>query len=414
MTETVKRHTLDNGLVLLGQPMNHVESVSFSFLLPGGASLLPPGFCGTAAVLNDWLFRGAGPYDSRRLIDALDGLGLHRHASVSSEYLAYTVSLESGNLHQALELYADILLRPRLSPDQFDLSRQLALHDLASLEDDPRHKVMLELYEQFYPRPLGQSTMGHEEDLRQLKAEQASRLKSRLFDWSRGILAVAGKMDFDQVCRSVERFFAEAPAAENPPLSISPSPKDYCHIPNQGAQVHIGFMTEVPPVGSPSFYQIMAAVSVLSGGMSSRLFTEVREKRGLCYAVGARYHSLRDQAGISGYAGTTPDKADQTLDVTLAEFQRLRSGIEEDEIDRARVGLKSTLIMQNESTSARASRLAFDQFFLKRVRPLEEIREAIESLTVRSVSDFLSGPLFEHFTIVSIGPQKLKTGKPKP
>lgn len=411
MTEKIENHVLPNGMVLIGQPMNHVESVSFSFLMPGGAAMLPSGSCGAAAVLNDWLFRGAGPYNSRQLIDALDGLGLHRQSGVSSEYLSYAASLEAGNLAKALELYAHVLLRPRFESDQFEPSRQLALHDLAALDDDPRQKVMIDLYEQFYPDPLGHPAMGRKKDLQQLNGDKTRDLKTQLFDWSQGIFGIAGKIDFDKVCRLTEQLFARAPAAENPSPALHPAPRGYRHIPNEGAQVHIGFMTEVPPLRSPLYYQIMAAVTVLSGGMSSRLFTEVREKRGLCYAVGARYHSLRTLAGIAGYAGTTPEKAQQTLEVALAEFHRLRKGITDKEIDRARVGLKSSLIMQNESTYARASRLASDQYYLNRVRPLDEIRDSIESLTIPSVQEFLDGPLFEKFTIVSIGSQELNVPK---
>jgi predicted Zn-dependent peptidase len=394
--------------VVLGQPVSGVESASFSFLFPGGSAVLPDNACGAAAVLNDWLFRGAGPYNSRQLIDALDGLGLHRESGAASEHLSYSCSMEAGNLIRALELYAEILLRPRLEENQFEPSRQLALQDLAALDDDPRQKVSFELYEQFYPDPLGRPPVGKEQDLRRLTPDQTKHLRTTLLDWSQAILAVAGKMDFDAVCRSVEDRFSKAPAAENPAPVFRPASGGYRHIPNEGAQVHIGFMTEVPPFGSSLYYQILAAVSVLAGGMSSRLFTEVREKRGLCYAVGARYHSLRKAAGISGYAGTTPDKANQTLEVTLGEFRRLLRGVTRDELDRAKVGLKSTLIMQNESTSARAGRIASDRFYLNRVRPLEEIRDAIESLTVNSVHEFLAGRWFENFTIVSIGPKPLE------
>jgi predicted Zn-dependent peptidase len=148
-----------------------------------------------------------------------------------------------------------------------------------------------------------------------------------------------------------------------------------------------------------------AAVSILSGSMSSRLFTEVREKRGLCYAVGASYKTLKDHAGISCYAGTTPDKAQQTLDVILEQFRTLKNGISEDEIQRAKVGLKTSLIMQSESTGARSSGIAADHFLLGRIRPLEEIREKIEALSVDSVQEFLKHHPFEDFTVVTLGPK---------
>lgn len=408
MTEPIEQIKLNSGLNVIVQPVEHVESASFTFLLPGGSAFLPDGCCGAAAVLNDWLFRGAGPYNSRRLIDALDSLGLHRQSGASPDYLSYGGSLESGNLFKALELYADILLRPHLDSTLFEPSRQLALQELEALEDDPPSKVSLCLYERFYPDPLGRPPLGKEEDLRRLTPEQTRQVKSRLFNWSGAVLAVVGKIHTDALLSRVESLFGQTPPSKSDQLSLRPPAGGYQHIPNPGAQVHIGFMTEVPPFGSPLSYQILAVSAIFGGGMSSRLFTEVREKRGLCYAVGTRYHSLRSRAGLVGYTGTAPDKADETLAVILSEFQRLRNGVTEDELSRARTGLKSTMIMQNESTAATAFRLAADKFFLNRIRPLEEIRQAIESLTPQSVQEFLDGPFLKQFTFVSLGPKPLQ------
>ena len=408
MTEPIEQIRLNSGLNVIVQPVEHVESASFTFLLPGGSALLPDGCCGAAAVLNDWLFRGAGPYNSRRLIDALDSLGLHRQSGASPDYLSYGGSLESGNLFKALELYAEILLRPHLDSTLFEPSRQLALQELEALEDDPPSKVSLCLYERFYPDPLGRPPLGKEEDLRRLTPEQTRQVKSRLFNWSGAVLAVVGKIHTDALLSRVESLFGQTPPSKSDQFSLRPPAGGYQHIPNPGAQVHIGFMTEVPPFGSPLSYQILAVSAIFGGGMSSRLFTEVREKRGLCYAVGTRYHSLRSRAGLVGYTGTAPDKADETLAVILSEFQRLRNGVTEDELSRARTGLKSTMIMQNESTAATAFRLAADKFFLNRIRPLEEIRQAIESLTPQSVQEFLDGPFLKQFTFVSLGPKPLQ------
>lgn len=406
--EIVETITLPGGLKVLAEPIEDVESASFAFLLPGGSSVLPEGCCGAATVLNDWLFRGAGPYNSRELIEALDRLGLHRQSTVSPEYLFYSGSLEAGNLFSALTLYAEILLRPHLDSDLFEPGRQLALQELEALEDDPRQKVSVCLYERFYPDPLGRPPLGKEQDLRQLTPEQTRCAKEHLFNWSGAVLALAGKINIDGVFCLLEKLFKQTPPSEMMSLSLRPPERKYQHFPKPGAQVHIGFMTEVPPFDSPLYYLIMAASVILGGGMSSRLFTEVREKRGLCYAVGTRYHSLRSCAGITGYAGTTPEKAEETLSVILSEFERLRLGITKDELNRAKIGLKSTLIMQNESTSARACRLATDWFYLNRVRPLDEIRRALESLTVKSVQEFLDGSYAQQFTFVSLGPQSLR------
>ena len=368
MPQTVQVHTLTNGMTLLGEPMEHVQSVAFVFLVPCGSARLPKDAGGAGNVLLDWLYRGAGPRNSRQLIDALDGLGLHRSCSITPHHLVFGSSLESGNLAAALELNADILLRPRLEEDQFEPSRQLALQELEGLEDEPRQKVMTLVQEQFYPDPLGRPSLGRKTDLENLTAQRLRDIVGKSFHPAGGLFSIAGRYDFDAVCRQLESFFGTQPTPTLAPIMPGSSGGPYRHVHHEGAQVHIGLITPTIPITHPDYYHAMAAVSVLSGSMSSRLFTEVREKRGLCYAVGARYQTLRDMAGISCYAGTTPDKAQETLDVILAEFRRLREGITPDELQRAQVGLKSSLIMQSESTASRSGGIASDFHLLGRVR----------------------------------------------
>lgn len=401
-------YTLANGMTVLGERMDHVRSVSFHFLLPAGSAMLPEGCCGASAIISDWLFRGAGSRDSRALIETLDGLGIHRNASVSANHLNISASLEAGHLAAALELFADIILRPRLDSDQFELSRQLAVSDLEGLDDDPRQKVMLHLTEQFYPDPYGRSPLGALDDLQALTAEQVRAIVRQTFHPSQIIFSICGYYDFDAVCRQLESLF-DVNDPYTPPV-IEPVVREqaYVHYPTQGAQVHIGLMTSVPPISSACYYELMTAVSVLSGSMSSRLFTEVREKRGLCYAVGARYRSLKEFAGISCYAGTTPEKAQETLDVTLEQFNRLKDGITADEMQRAKIGLKTSLIMQGESTGSRSGSLASDRFLLGRVRSLDEIRDRIEHLSAEEVVDTLQQNPFNNYTVVTIGPTEIK------
>ena len=398
-------HQLKNGMVLIGERIDQVLSVSFQFLLPAGASLLPKGCCGTGTIIADWLFRGAGQRNNRELIQTLDRLGIHRNASPSANHLSLTASLEASNLPEALDLYADMILRPQLAAEQFELSRQLAVSELQGLDDDPRRKAMILLYEHFYPEPLGRPAVGKMDELKELTFERSLDIARNIFNPSGVIFSVCGNYDFDAVKYQFENTF-EGVFCQG--LSAQPllrKEKSYTHIPTNGTQVHIGLMTPAPLVTSNHYYEMAAAVSILSGSMSSRLFTEVREKRGLCYAVGANYKTLKDHAGISCYAGTTPDKAQQTLDVILEQFRTLKNGISADEIQRAKVGLKTSLIMQSESTGARSSGIAADHFLLGRIRPLEEIREKIEALSVDSVQEFLNHHPFEDFTVVTLGPK---------
>jgi predicted Zn-dependent peptidase len=407
MTEKLDKHILENGMVLLGEPMEGVASVAFGFMLPAGAALLPEGCCGAGGVIADWIFRGAGDKSSKELGDALDGLGLHRAGSVGSSHITVGAALEAGNLAQALDLYADIVLKPSLEEDQFELARQLAVDGVLSLDDAPRQKVMLKLRERFYPSPLGRSPAGEIAELKALTAEKAKQIIKDNFNLSQTIFAVAGKYDFNAVCQQIERVFETKQQEAAEPVTLGPKAGKYTHIDNDGAQVHIGLMTETVKPTDEDYYNARVAVSVLSGGMSARLFTKVREERGLCYAIGARYHCLKDAAGIMCYAGTTPDKAQETLDVIIQQFDKLGDGISEEEIQRAKVGLESSLILSSESSSSRAGAIASDYYMLGRVRSLDEIKDKIEATSVDSVLGFLRSNKFKDFTVVTIGPKQV-------
>jgi predicted Zn-dependent peptidase len=408
MGQNIDKHKLANGMMLLGEQMEAVESVAFGFTLPAGASLMPEGCCGASNVISDWIFRGAGDKDNRQLGDALDGLGLQRSGGSNTAHISIGAALESSNLAKALELYGDIILEPKLQDEQFTPARQLVIDGVKALDDDPRQKVMLKLRELFYPPPLGRSTVGEIDQLEKLTPGKTREIVTDSFNISEMIFSVAGKYDFSAVKKQLEKLFGSVKKRDFKSPTIGKRGDRYKHIPNEGAQVHIGLMTPTVLMSDRDYYNARLAVSVLSGGMSARLFTEVREKRGLCYAVGAQYHTLKQAAGIACYAGTSPEKAQQTYDVIIGEFKRLAEGITKDELQRAKTGLKSTLIMQSESSSSRAGSIAGDYYMLGKVRLLDEIKSAIDRTTVDSVLGFLRKYPFKDFTVVTIGPKELK------
>jgi predicted Zn-dependent peptidase len=378
------------------------------FRLPCGASTLPDGAEGSANILSDWLFRGTKDKSSRELINSLDFLGLHRGSSVSSSHLQLSGTLAANNLIEALKLFGEVILTPRFDPEQFQLSRQLALQSLIGLDDDPRQKVMIALKEQFYPDPLGRSALGSQQSLQGLDEDMVAEIYRSRLDWSKTIFAAAGNYDFDEVVETLESMFGSAAVKNGQDISISSETGYNKHIEHQGAQVHIGLMAAAPSIGSDGYYESQAAAAVLGGSMSSRLFTEVREKRGLCYAVGARYQTLKDHAGIACYAGTTPEKAQETLEVIMQQFRSLEKGIKQEELDRGKVGLKSSVIMAHESTSSRADSAAADHYLLGKVRSLEEIKQKLEEINIESVEKSLKDNPFDKFTIVTIGPKKVE------
>jgi len=395
-------------MTVVGIELPAVQSAAFEFLIPAGAAVTPDGCCGAPAVIEDWIFRGAGGKSSRELSDLLDGMGLHRGSSVDSKHITLATAMQAENLHSVLELYADIILRPALDSQQFEYSKQLAMQGLLSLDDDPRTKVKLLLREHFYPDPLGRNTVGKQEDLQNLTDAKCRQIVADGFNIGDCILAAAGKLDFKKLCQQAEKLFGSQQAKPAKNITHTQKPLAYHHYPYEGSQVHIGIMPASGPPVHPQYYDARVAVAILSGGMSSRLFTEVREKRGLVYAVGANYHSVKELAGIGCYERTTPEKAQETYDVTIAEFRKLADDIAEDELQRAKTGLQSSLVMQSESTISRSSAAGTDLYMLGKVRSLDEIKQSIEKVTVRSVIDYLKQNPFDEFCTVTLGPTEIK------
>jgi predicted Zn-dependent peptidase len=179
-------------------------------------------------------------------------------------------------------------------------------------------------------------------------------------------------------------------------------------VPQETSQEQIGVAYPTAGLGSEGYYEARMAVEVLSGGMAARLFTEVREKRGLVYSVRAVQQSIKGAGFILAYAGTTPERCKETVEVLVGELRRVAEGVTDDELARARTGLLSALIMQGESTRARAGALGRDQYLLGRVRSLTEIRRAVEQVTTESIWQYLRDHPPSDFTIVTLGPRELE------
>jgi predicted Zn-dependent peptidase len=406
--QQVYQHTLANGMVLLAERMEHVRSAAINYLVPAGAAFDPPGRFGTATVLADLITRGAGDRDSRELSLALDNLGVDRDESVGALNMRFWGSTLARNTPAALDIFADIIRRPHFPEDELEAAQALALQDIVSLEDSPQQKVMVELRRRYYPPPLNRDRRGRAADIESLSIDDVKNQHRRLFRPNGAILSVAGNVEWEALKAQTQRLFGDWRPAE----SIEAVPENHTpqstHLPKETQQTQIAFAWPSAPIGHADYYAARAAEGVLSGGMSARLFTEVREKRGLCYSVGVRHETFRDRGTMVGYAGTGSDRAQDTLDVTLAELRRLKDGVTEDEIDRVKAGLKSSLIMQEESTSARAGTIASDWYFLGRVRSFEEIQAVIDGLTPASILDYLEKYPVQGVTLVTLGPQPLK------
>lgn len=407
--QSIRSQTFPNGLVLLAESMPGVKSAAFTFLVPAGVIHEPANRGGIASMVAEWIMRGAGRRDSRELLIALDNLGVSHGESAQTVHVGLSGATLGRNLAPALEIYADVLRRPSLDEDEVEPIRSLCEQSLQSLEDDPGSKVMVELRKRHFPDPWGRSSLGDEAGLAAATANEMRSFFTSNFRANGAILAVAGAIDWPTLVSSVERLFGDWPAKQVAPSSPCPAGPRRAHIPKDTQQIQIALAYPTVTISHPDYYLARAAAAILGGYASARLFTEVREKRGLCYSVYAGYEGLKDCAAVVCYAGTSTERAQETLDVTLDELRRLaRSGVTADELDMMRAGLKSSLIMQQESSMSRSGSLASDWYYLGRVRPLEEIAAALDALTPSAVSAFAARQALNDLTIVTLGSKPLE------
>ena len=406
--QNIQTYTFENGLTLVVEPMQAVRSAAFSLLVPAGSVFDGVGKNGTAAILCDLVTRGAGPRDSRQLSADLDNLGVQRSENVGCSHVGFSGATIAENLCDALSLYADIVQRPSLEEDEFFAAKAGVEQSLRSLEDEPRQKVIVELRRRCYETPWSWPNDGDLKDLEAIDSNAVRVHHETYFRPNGAILGVAGKVDVDELRTAAEELFGSWSAKPEPRFETGPRGPRLDQISHDSTQMHIGIAYKAVPYGDPDYYAAWAAVSVLSGGMSSRLFTEVRERRGLCYAVYATLSSLPHDGRVLCYAGTTVERAQETLDVTVGELSRLGDGISDEELVRCKARAKSALIMQQESTMSRASSISRDWYFLGRVRTLSEVHEKIDSLTVPGVLDYVHRYPAGEFTILTIGPNPLQ------
>lgn len=409
MPQRQDHHRFPNGLTLVAEHMPAVKSAAFSLLLPAGAIHDPADRLGTAGLLSEWMMRGAGRRDSRALIEDLDNLGVTYRVSAQSVHLGVTAATLGRNLIPALTILSDVVRRPHLPDGDFESVQALALQGLRSLEDDPGSKVLVELRRRHFPEPWGRHTLGTPEGVAALTPESVRAFHQQHVHPAGAILAAAGDIDWSGLVEAVGTLLGEGPP--RPEAALAPGhagpPRD--HILKSTEQVQIALAVPIVPLPHPDAYQARAAAAILGGYSSARLFTEVREKRGLCYTVSAAYESYRDRAALVCHAGTSADRAQQTLDVMLAEIERLAAaGVDAEELDTMRAGLKSSWIMQQESSLARSSQIASDLYYLGRVRSLDEIAAALDALTPDSVSRFCRDLPRDRMTILTLGPTALR------
>jgi predicted Zn-dependent peptidase len=407
LPEPATVHTFANGLTLLIEPVAGVRSAAMTLWTPCGVAGDPADARGVASVVAEMTMRGAGRRGSRQLSDDLDRLGIQRESSAGLFHTRYQAAATAARLLEAVPIYADIVRRPMMEPDAFEPARQLSVQELTGLDDDPRSMALIELRKHHWPDPLGRNTTGELNDLELLTYDRCVTEYQRRYTPRGTLIGIAGDIDSAQVIDLVAEHFADWQGPEVAVLMTRDEPTPAGFVKQDSEQTHIGIACPYVAEAHEDYYVARVAADVLSGGSGGRLFTEIREVKGLCYSVGTSYAPLRDRASLLGYAGTSNDRAQATLDAFISEMDKFRLGVTLEEVERAKIGLMSGTVMSGESTRSRAHSIVADYFTRGRVRSLAEIVTAVDAVTHEAVDAFVKRRPLGPFTIVIVGPTDL-------
>ena len=388
---------------------------AFDLRLPSGSAHDPVGLEGATGVLEEWLFKGAAGRNARALQDAFDDLGVRRGGGVGLEATRISIGGLAADLGASLALAADVLSRPDLPDSELPILTDLARQDLEALRDSPTDRLAVASRGLAFPRPAGSpfAGFGHPASGTPLglAALTPAGLRAHLtrFGQAGSVLGLVADLDPQEALATVAARLGDLRAGRSDALPAPYSANIRAHLGDPDAeQTHLSLTAPGVSPGHPDWLPWQVALGALSGGSASRLFHAVREERGLAYAVSASPVILGGQGFLATYAGSTPERAPETLEVLLAELGRLPRGLEAAEFERARSGLHASVTFGAEGLRARAGALTRDVALFGRVRPLAELRAQLAALTLERVNAFLAGyhPVRD-LSLVTLGPQEL-------
>lgn len=404
-----QRYTLNNGIEVVAESMPGAQSVVVGFRFGFGAKDDPADRLGLAWVAEETLLKGTSTRDARSIYDAFDSLGVRRGSATAVEFTEFQAQLLPRHFTEGLRLYAEVFRSASFPDEQVEVTKALALEELKRLEDNPTHQVMYMAYQAALGDPMGRNPLGEAATITAIEPSDVRGFWRRLCGPQRLLISVAGGLKAEEMFSGMEEAFGDwsgsGPAPGDPqPVSVADRS---VHHPKESEQAHIGILFAAAPRGHEYYYPAQLAVSVLSGSGSSRLFTEVREKRGLAYSVSASYRARRGGGLIALYAGTTAERADETLAVCRREVGRLAEDVTQAELDRAKTVLKGQLFTTGDLPEGRAGSMMDGLFLDGRPRSIHQIAAGIDGVTLDLVPACLDAFPPSPATLVTLGPRAL-------
>ena len=386
-----KKTILDNGITVLSEHVEHVRSISIGVWINAGSRDETEHNRGIAHFLEHMLFKGTESRSKTDIANYLESLGGSINAFTSKEYTCIYARCLEEYLEQSVDLISDLLLHSTFPDDELQKEKEVVIDEINDIQDTPGDLIFDYFYENLFPHnSLGYPIVGYKEEVVLFEKSTCTSFISEQYKPERFVISVSGYIDHQKLVRFAEKYFNFDKPSTTSKRILSPqeSIKKYKNIYTKNAnhQSHACIGTRTFPYTDKDRYILLTLNAILSGGMSSRLFQNIREKHGISYDIGSFADFFHDTGCIGVYAATNPKNSKKSIELINKEIQTFHEKPVEDlELERTKALLKSSILIGLESTSARMNRLAKQYIYMKEIYPIDRVIAQIEKITPEDI-----------------------------
>lgn len=401
----VSKTILENGVRVISEYMPHVHSVSIGIWVANGSRHERREHNGVAHFIEHLLFKGTEKWSAFDIARKIDSVGGVLNAFTSREYVCYYAKVLDKFLPQTIALLSDIFLNSVFDLNEIEKERKVVLQEISMLEDNPDDYIH-DLFHRFFwhNHPLGMSILGDVKSIESLSRECIVSYKNEKYRAQDIIISVAGNIRHNELLQLLGDLFTQVPEGTG---------RDFCHLPvyekrvevveKDLEQTHVCLGTKALPQNHPRRFDLYLLNTVLGSSMSSRLFQEIREKQGLAYSIYSYVVSHTDAGSLVIYAGTSPERLDEVLDITFRELMSLKKEqVPIVEIDSAREQIKGNMLLSLESTDNRMTKLAKNEIYFGRYLPVDELTRGFDSVTSQSLLNLADELFNENYMTLAL------------
>jgi predicted Zn-dependent peptidase len=391
---TVEQETLPNGLVVITEPMEHVHSVSVGVWLRTGSRREPPELNGISHFIEHMVFKGTRRRSAEDIAREVDSVGGMLDAFTSKEMVCFNTRVLDEHLPKAFDVVADMVLEPKFAPEEIEREKSVILEEIRMVQDNPEDLAHELLTQNFWPRnPLGKPILGTPETVSAFTRETLQKWFRSCYAPNNMVITAAGHLTHAQLVDLVAERFAKLAPSENGAADSAPESVPHITLLTKQdlEQVHICMGVTALPIADRRRMAVNVLNNVLGGGMSSRLFQNIRERQGLAYSIFSELSAYRDTGLLAVYAGTSLETGEKVVDSVLNELRRLKDEpLDEEELRRAKDHLKGATLLALEGSGQRMNSLARYHIYFGRYYSPAELISLLENVTAEDVQQVAS------------------------